>query len=637
MSGSSGSIKNGQTINLRSGASAIKQGDLVQIGGPGNEAYPVVTSDFAAKSAVSALTPASVVGAAVNNYARWGSATDSLGNIYVISPRATSQGVSVTKYTPAGAVAIALTTLDPATNQMICMRVQALATAGVPNGNFVAVYADSVGTNIKFVIFDSNLNIVAGPTVVGAGYVLGGIIYADFCTLATGGFAVVYENSAHTQIILQTYSATGSAVLAATNVQSVTGTGLFYLKVAQLGNSNLVVALRGAGTPAGTSFVIVTTGGTSVVTNTVMDSVATAGFVELSVLSAGTFFALADMNGTITKAAVYSQAGALQGGAYSGASTLNNVTYNQIKLAQDGNNFYLFYILTAGGLKVVQLTQAGASTSVSPNAIDTTTFSTTSSLDATVSNNMAFVLGCSTSTGGQGYVTIGLPDVALGANFPYLVNPVVALGTAAGTTGSYWPGCRSTGDFTAVVVYDQQTSVGLFFSIVKWANSAIQGVSQTAVAVGSPGTSIVVNPGPGSYPVNPLNGTSGLVFDHSQATIAGNKGEIFYAGASLSDPVTAAVYAPLSTGFIGALTYASPTSGSITYTAVTPVQIYVTLKTTAGGSTLQINGGADITASVAPPSGSSSYSPIFLAAGQTILLTASAITGTVTMFAQKVN
>lgn len=578
MSNLSNVIQNGQSLTVPAGTGAIAAQALVQIGGPGNEAWPVATIDRASVAPVSVITPISTSGGAVNNYARWGCEFDASGNAYVLSPNSSSQGVKVTKFSPAG-VSLGSGVLDSTAHTMLSAKLVSLS-----NATWAAVYADASTGGVRFVIFDAGLSIIAGPTAVATGYVTGAVAYADACALSGGGFAVVYLNSGHSAITLQTYSNAGVAVLGATGVQAFSGSAaLVYVRVAQLSTANLVVAMRTTETPAGTSFVIVTTGGASVVTNTVVDSTATAGFLSLSVVQ-GFGFAIGVMNGTDAIAAVYSNAGVAQGSAYSVANTLNNTTYMQFKVTNDGTNFYFAYIQTSGGLAFIQLTQAGAST-ISATGLLSSTFTTTTALDADICNNIAFVLAASAGTNGQNYVTLALPNSALGYVEPEVLSGPTAIGSAAATTGTYWPTVRAIGDFTAVVVYDHQSTADQLCGAVKFAASAIQGVAQNAVSVNSPGSSVTINPGPGSYPVVAMNGTNGSAFDHSGATPPGNRGALFSQGASLSAPATAQPVGNTSrTAFLFGW---NGTPATYSYTAVGPVNLNVFI---SGGATTTVNG-----------------------------------------------
>ena len=380
-----------------------------------------------------------------------------------------------------------------------------------------------------------------------------------------------------------------------------------------------------------------TTSGGSVTTNTVVDSTPSLGFASLSIIP-GSGFAVAVMEGVNVVAAAYNNTGALQGAKYTASNTLNNTTYSQIQLTNDGTNFYLFYVQTAGGLAVVQLTSAGAS-SISATGLLSATFTSTSSIAASISNNMAIVVQASVTTNGQKYITIGLPDASLGFVEPYIITGVTSVGSAAGTTGSYWPSVHALGDFTAIFIYDQQSTANVYASIIKFAASAIQGVAQNSVSSGSPGTSVTVNPGPGSYPTNIMSGTNSLAFDHSSSTPPGNRGVLYSAGATLSAPATSQGVGAngSSTGWL----YTAPgATANFSYTAAVPTQINMFMSIGSGGAgawTFTINGTSVIPVQL--NSNSSTYS-LFLASGQTMVVSGTITAGSgagLSIYAQKVN
>ena len=605
--GLSSNIKNGQTLTLRAGSGAINAGDLIQVGGPAGEAWSVVTSDHAALSIQQVITPVTIEAGAVNNYARWGIETDTLGNVFTATPNASSQGVAITKYAPGGALLAGPVVVDATAHAMVSIRLLALS-----NGTYATVYADSTTGGVRFVVFDSNLNIIAGPTAVATGYLSGAVAYVDACPLQAGGFAVVYQNSAHTAIDLQTYTNAGAAVLAATSVQALTGTALAYLRINQLHSGNLVVGIRTTSTPAGTSFVVVTTAGVSVQTNVIVDATATAGFLDLSVLSTGGF-AIGCLDGTNAIAAAYSDAGAAQGSAYTSADTLNSTTYIQSKMTNDGTNFYFAYVQSSGGLTVVQLTPAGVSTVVASSLLSAT-FTSTSSIDGAICNNTLVMLRASVTTGGQQYVTIGLPDASVGALSASVLSGPTTVGSAAGTTGAYWPTLRAMGDFTALAVYDQQTTAAVLFGIIKFASATIQGVAQNAVTAGNPGAGVTINPGAGSYPLsNNIAGSSALLFDHS--AYGGNTGELFSGGVSLSNPRATGTASNLpGTGFLANI-IASGSDAHYSYTA--PCNVMLSLNTGGSlGASVTFGG---VTIGLTPADGNSTF---FVGAGQTVLITA---------------
>lgn len=632
MSNLSGVIQNGQTLTLKAGAGTISAGDLIQVGGPGNEAWSVITSDHAAMSAQQIVAPVSIVAGTANNYARWGVETDSRGNIYTATPNASGQGVAVAQYAPGGALLTGPVTIDSTAHTMVSIRLVTLS-----NNTFAAIYADSTTGGVRFTIFDTGLNIVAGPTAAATGYLSGAVAYSDACALSGGGFAVVYQNNGHTAINLQTYSNTGVAVLAATSIQAVSGAGaLTYVRIGQLSTGNLVVAMRGTQAPAGTSFVIVTTGGVSVQTNVIVDSTATAGFLNLSIMPSGGF-AVSCMDGTNVVAAVYNNAGTIQGSAYTSANTLNSTTYIQQKLTNDGLNFYFCYVQSAGGLAVIQLTTAGA-VGTSATGLLSSTFTSTSSIDGSISNNVLVMLQASITTGGQKYVAIELPDSSLGISVPNVVGGPTTIGSAAATTGSYWPTIRAIGDFTALIVYDQQTTAATLFGMIKFAASSIQGIAQNSVAAGNPGSSVTVNPGAGSYPLpNGITGTNALAFDHSNVTPPGNKGVVFYQGVSLSNPgasSSTSINSPTGTLFLLA---GGGVTRNFSYTATQPTKIWEQRNlSTSFSLTVTIAGAGAVPVSTFSVTNSQAGFYL-LGAGQTITVTGNLTAGgdSITYYAEK--
>ena len=370
-------------------------------------------------------------------------------------------------------------------------------------------------------------------------------------------------------------------VQAATNIQTLASTvAQEFLRLGQLSSGNLVCSFRGsmtAGGTAGTGFVIVTVGGAAVSGPTNIDSTAVLGFLELSILTG--FFALAESNGTTMRASVYSNAGALQGSQYSVADTLNSTTYPQIKLTNDGAQFWLAFQTSANnGVNVAQLPTAGATTGAVVTALGSATLTVkTYAIDAEIINGLLVVLAASSVLLGQYWMAVGLPDASLGISVPYLRTAPAAFGTTAGTTGSNWPRVMSggaglyvgtsppagqptnqptNGDFTAIFCYDQQTTAATFLGVQKIEASAIVGLANSAVAIANPGNAVSVNAGPGDYVINPVSGTNAKTFTHTSATPAGSLGTIYNAGVLLgsisgssSTAQSTGVITPSTSGF----------------------------------------------------------------------------------------
>ena len=539
-------IKNGQQSQTKAGSAAIVTGDQLVIGGPGNEAYTLATIDYAKNMAASSLVgQTSVVAAALPGGSRQQLARDAQGNIFYAGTNS-SGNLVIYKYSPL------LGTTTSAVVDAVATTVRTSKFFQLSNGTFACVYARTAGA-LYFAIVDASLSVVVGPTSIATEYAVSNVVFHDAIPLNGGGLGIVYQSSAGTSTYLQTYSNLGAAVLVATNIQTLAGTtAQQFLRLGQLPNGNLVCGLRGTmtvGGTAGTSWVIVNTSGVNQFGPTNIDSTSTLGFLELSIISGGTTFSLAEANGTTLRCSVYSQTGALQGVQYSIADTLNSTTYPQVKLTNDGSQYWLAYFgSAANGLNVVQVPIAGATAGQAVTGLSSATLSaTTYALDAEIINGMLVALAASSSTSGQYWMTVGLPDPSLGIVVPYLRTTATAIGSAAATTGSNWPRILSgggglyqgtsapanqptnpptNGDWTAIFCYDQQTVAGSFIAVQKVEASAIIGMALSPVAVGNAGTLVSVNAGPGSYVTNPVAGTVGTSFNHLGGSPVGQFGVI---------------------------------------------------------------------------------------------------------------
>jgi len=551
--GLSNNIKNGQRISVAGGSSIVNINDVVEIGGPGNEAWTVATADYAAiANAGIVRAQTSLVAAALPAAgSRMPAARDRLGNIYIVGTNSSGYLVAY-KYSAAG-VLISSATLDAnanANNNPQMFQLQ--------SGAYACVYARAAGA-LYFVIFDAALTLVAGPSSVGTERTATNVVYHSACVLTGGGFAIAFQTSAGTAINLVTYSNTGAAVQTAISIATLAGgAAQEFLKLGQISNGNLVCAFRGtmtAGGIAGTSFVVVSVAGAGVVSATNLDTTATLGFLELDIEITG-FFAIAVANGTNLICGVYSNAGAVQGTPYSVGNTLNSTTYPQTKLTSDSSQFWLaWFSSAANGLYVVPISTAGVSGAAGSGLGVATLSASTYALDARVINGLLVVLAASSATAGQYWMSVALPDASLGTVAPYVRTAPTAFGTAAGTTGTLWPRVLSgggglytgtspptgqpvnpthNGDFTAIFVYDQQSAAATLLGIQKVEASAVVGVALSGIAAGQVGVAFAVNPGQGEYPSNAIGGTSGVSFSHVGSTPAGTAGALFNVGVALT-------------------------------------------------------------------------------------------------------
>jgi hypothetical protein len=549
-------LNNGQKINLRSGIAAINAGDALILGGPGSEAWTIGCTDYARLQNQQTILPqTSLVASATAGGARAPVLRDVQGNIFTLGTNSIGNAL-VYKSNPIGSTQTSAVIDSTATT------VRAPKLLALSNGTFAAIYARASGA-LYSVIFDAALNVIVGPTSIATGYAVSSVVYHAACALTGGGYVVAYQTAAGTAINAVTYSNINAVVQAATNIQTLAGTAAQeFLKIAQLSTGNLMCAFRGtmtAGGTAGAGFVIVTTALANMTGPTVVDSTSAAGFVDISQISG--YFAISTQNGTNTLCSVYNVAGALQGSQFSTANTLNSLTYPQSSLTNDGTQFWLSYFgSVSNGLNVAQIPVAGASSGKLATGFSSATLSaTTYALDTDIINGMLVALAASSLTAGQYWLSIGLPDASLGVSSPYLRTGATAFGTVATTTGCNWPRLMSgggglyigtgaptnpanlaqCGDFTAIMVYDHQSTAATYLGIVKIESASIVGISLSNTAAGNQGSPVAANPGPGAYPANTIAGTQGVTFNHALATISGEAGTLFAGGIEFYSPLSA--------------------------------------------------------------------------------------------------
>jgi len=278
---------NGQTLQVNAGSAAINVGDLLEIGGPGSQAYTAATIDYSISAPVSTL----ITQTSLSTYALAGSnriqlARDRLGNIYEVGSNG-SGNLVIYKFGPTA------NTTSSAILDSTATTVNTPRLFQLQNGNYCCVYARSAGA-LYFVIFDAALNVVAGPTSVATEYASTNVVYHDAIALTGGGFAIAYQTSAGTAINGITYSNVGAVVTAAMSIQALVTAAQEFIKIIQLSSGNLVVAYRGTMTissVAGTYFNIVSATLAAVAGPTSVDTTASLGFLELNQLSG--FFSIA--------------------------------------------------------------------------------------------------------------------------------------------------------------------------------------------------------------------------------------------------------------------------------------------------------------------------------------------------------
>ena len=498
------------TLNFPVGGGAINSGDLIQIGGLGSRAFPVKTADYAKFGAPTQILPPTSLTSSAQTIQQnqQAAVTDSFGNIYV--------GVQnyVYKYSPQGTLIWSINALAFAT--VACAQILQLS-----DGSMAYLGADYTAGTLNVLTFDPNTgHLISNVPSMGVTYFASSAAYFTACALSAGGFAIAYQsNATQTDFLLQTYSNKCAAVLAATQINTVTASASCLCSISQLSNGNLVCATSSSGA---LTFVVVTTSGVSVVSSTsVLSSNATV--LDLSVLPG--YFAVCAVGNPQCVCSVYNNSGVMQGSQLVAGN--NSTGGAPLRLINDGSNFWF----GVNNIYVYQITTSGVATSIFSSSVDLTGTGNTT-MDMAIAENILVIFAGHTGTGDQVYYYVPLPDPAL----PILATTyltVAVLGSNATTAGCFWPKVIFKGDFTAIFLYDHQNAASTFMSIVKLDASAIVGVSQTtnpALNTGSLGSPnmIRVSAGPGAYTTNPTGGTPGVSFDHrGQSTISGNSGVIY--------------------------------------------------------------------------------------------------------------
>lgn len=489
--GSAGGTLTGPTgpfiLRGLSGNAAIAGNDLLSIAANG-QLFPATTSDYAsvANSGGFAVAPTTVTAYGVLDQSRKiAFANSSSGDIFIATAYlATSYGMKIFKYSSSGALLASLILETSQVDTNSSPAVQQLS-----DGNLLVTWALTTTFVIKFMIFDTNLNIIQIKTTIANALVQ----YHDVIPLSSGGFAVCYMG-ASSALWLAIYDNTGTVVSAGT---AISGSPVSQPigRLAQMSNGNIFIGINSAGANKVLGYAINTNAGTQVASWTALDATTGSGnqWPEVIALPSG-YVCTACFNGTNTKAFVLSNAGVLQGGAYSRAqgSGLN-------KLLTDGTNFWLCQSGTISLITYIPITGTGFFETVLPAS---------SLVDAALERG--YILYADVSSGVSRYLIL---------TGGYLSASTTITNTGAGTPGAL----KLVGDF-AMLLIGCISSTQL--TVQKYINTAIVGIAQTAVAVNTPNTAVLYNEGPGGFTCNRLAGSIGKSFDHTVTTIVGNKGTL---------------------------------------------------------------------------------------------------------------
>lgn len=517
----------GNTLGVHLGETVLAN-DLLEIYASDGKAYRVDISDYAAVGTVSLGTAqtseatgrivaqTSIVGGVTQNKHRQAILSDNTtGNIFTLASYAASAvGASLKKYSAAGAL---LGTIDlqttVATSEHNIFRLS--------NGYICCVWMSST-TAISFAIYTTQLVLVKAVTV--AATTTASSTYS-VTPISSGGFAVVYHTAASALTnSLVVFNNAGTVTLAATTVWTRTGTnGAQHHKMLQLSDGNLGVAISSSNTVSsiGLHYLVVSTAGGIVKAPTVLDSVSNSAVPELSVLTS--YFSIAIANGTTQKAYVFNNAGTMQGAEYSVATTAGSGTSNSIKLLSDGTNFWLIHPQNTGSIEQLVKIPITGTNYVSTNV-------TTSTTQYNFSVDAFYEAGyiCAVSQA----ATNATPTVwVVSTDTGILVAPNgSAFGTSPGTTGASDARVIPGGDRSFICMYYYVTTAGTYFSVGKYAETALIGVAQLGGAGGTTGR---VYAQAGVYQTTVTPGSSGVAVDHSVNPVVGQKGTIMDYGVVL--------------------------------------------------------------------------------------------------------
>jgi hypothetical protein len=491
-------LKTGAVLNAKAGSSAINAGDLLQYG-PRGEAWPSTTVDYAViANGGAAAVPATTVSAygPVSSPSRGASYLSPIdGSIFVLAPHiAGAYGMTLYKYSASGTLLLSIITDSQSAATNYNPIVQKLS-----NGNILCTWLVTGGA-IYYAIYDVNLIPIVTKTLI----TTPNTNFYSCCKLTGGGFFVSYPLAGGISYLI--LSNTGATVIGSTAIASVGTTGQSS-QVIELSNLNVVVAITSFVTSKGLAYSIFDASGTSVVALTYLNTAASnSGYVpELSVMP-GYFAASYSIGAGDLSAYVVSNAGVVQGSAYTNGGTIVT-SQGMMRITNDNvSNFWLTY---SDSVSIKQIYTKMPNTG-------TGYVKTISGLNGNNACDLAYDRGMLIlNSAGIVYVNLILQS----GN----VSPISNFNSGVLNGDGIF--IKTIGDF-CVYQYGATTS-GTKFSIYKYIDASILGVSLTTLAAGNEGTIIAMSEGPGGFPLNPLLGSTAKLFNHSAANVPANQGTLY--------------------------------------------------------------------------------------------------------------
>lgn len=479
----------GKLLQAKSGPIAIAKDDLLVLGGVPTQLYPAQTSDYAAVGAAGsspvALTTVSSFGSSMQTRDR-AVVDPATGDIFIADTYLTGPvGCQIWKYNSAGVLQRAVILDSASTGSTNYVQIKFLS-----NGNMV-VFWYNVATpySLFFAIVDKNLGVVVAKTTIASTFT-NPQSETHMVALSGGGFAVAYSHAGIGSYFTIRDNA-GAVVYAPTLIagaptnSSGNANGPRY-KLAELSNGNIFVGLNDTNDGSnGLRYTIFSPTGTVVKAFTTINGSGTGAYPEVSVLPGFILFA------NNANAYVLNNAGTIQGAAVS------LPTGSTTRVSNDGTYFWAFQ--SSSGLLCKRIPTTG--TGVVTNTL--TGF-------GTIAADIIFERGDFIAYDGTNAYVVrmdaeGVPAAIATATFPASLVQLIG----------------GIGDFCLLGF-----QVGKF-QITKFMSSSVFGISQADIAAGNAGTIVPVNVGPGGYATNQMRGTVGKSFDHSAATIVGNKGSMY--------------------------------------------------------------------------------------------------------------
>jgi hypothetical protein len=505
----------GGAFNLTACAAGVAQNDCIQIAADGH-AYTVKTSDYAAVANAGQIIAQTSVGVGANTCKR-SAVLGSNGNLYVATYNSTTYGTTIYAYNSAGTL-LNNVVVDNSTAGTVC-RFQTLAI--LSNGNLVVFYQNSNTGKAAFAVYNPLLQPIPGAsnTAIDGSVPSAYDVGQNVISLSGGGFAVFYESGNQNRFAIFTNA--GGTTLGATPIGAAPNGN--FLSLAQLSSGN--IALTWGDTA--TWLAIYTAAGAQVGASTQLTAYVGTVPNALSVLNG--YFAITGFNSNAAYGVwVFNNAGAQQGATYVLAqSGYTSLCYN---LVNDGTQFW-FSLLNASGLFLTEISTAGVDTPYTPytSTLSGATDTCTMAYDPT-GNSLVFDAGFSGASQ-QRFAVINLA-------YPNTLSTPWTLYGASNATNSGLQ--QSTlilpGDFAFISIHDASSGTdNLTFTVQKYANTAILGVGANAAAAGQ---AVSVQPNrvggvASAFATNYIKGTPGKIFDHTSATIPGNKGAVMPYGVSL--------------------------------------------------------------------------------------------------------